>query len=345
MKNFNSWGIRIRKDLTKNYYSIWKNLETVRLDLGEIKPLEPSKAEFYDVGITERCNVMCSFCYVDAKSSKQDYQNICETWKKFMSTFPEDEPVDFNNIHDDILLDILKRPTKENTLDEKLLKFEFQLAKCGKIPVCYTEKSFQIAIGSVGEPCVHPILPKFLETVYNTKVVPNYTTNGIILSDYDNARELFESTAAYCGGVAVSYGNDSIRKQANKAIENLLKYGNCKVMIHHIISDKNSVSKFLKAVEMWGKDVHYHVLLPLMAHGRSKEAMNDETFIFLSEQINNRNITNVAFGANFLPFMKNHPNSLNVWEYPQEVYSKNILLKDNKIVITPSSFNLTPINE
>ena len=62
MKNFNSWGIRIRKDLSKNYYSIWKNLETVRLDLGEIKPLEPSKAEFYDVGITERCNAMCSFC-------------------------------------------------------------------------------------------------------------------------------------------------------------------------------------------------------------------------------------------------------------------------------------------
>lgn len=147
MKNFNSWGIRIRKDLTKNYYSIWKNLETVRLDLGEIKPLEPSKAEFYDVGITERCNVMCSFCYVDAKSSKQDYQNICETWKRFIETFSEDEPIDFNNIHDEVLMDALEPPTRDDNFEERALKIRLKLAQLGKTFATYTEKPFQIAIG------------------------------------------------------------------------------------------------------------------------------------------------------------------------------------------------------
>jgi len=31
------------------------------------------------------------------------------------------------------------------------------------------------------------------------------------------------------------------------------------------------------------------------------------------------------------------------WEVPEELYSKNILLKDEKVVITPSSFDLNPI--
>jgi hypothetical protein len=68
-----------------------------------------------------------------------------------------------------------------------------------------------------------------------------------------------------------------------------------------------------------------------------------ETYDYLTETIAKTGMTNVAFGANFLPFMKERPGSLNVWEYPSETYSKNILLKDGKVIITPSSFNLEPI--
>ena len=102
---------------------------------------------------------------------------------------------------------------------------------------------------SVGEPTIHPDLSKFLGTVFETKVVPNYTTNGIILdSDTPQSEELLEATRNFVGGVAVSYGNKKkIRTQADKAIEKLLKDGDCKVMIHHLISDKNSVDELLKA--------------------------------------------------------------------------------------------------
>ena len=97
---------------------------------------------------------------------------------------------------------------------------------------------------SVGEPTIHPDLSKFLKTVFETKVVPNYTTNGIVLaSDTPQSEELLEATRNFVGGVAVSYGNKNIRTQADKAIEKLLAKGDCKVMIHHLLSDKNSVDE------------------------------------------------------------------------------------------------------
>lgn len=49
-----------------------------------------------------------------------------------------------------------------------------------KDEITYTNKPFQIAIGSTGEPTMHPDFCEFLETVFNTGVVPNYTTNGLI---------------------------------------------------------------------------------------------------------------------------------------------------------------------
>ena len=191
---------------------------------------------------------------------------------------------------------------------------------------------------SVGEPTVHPDFCKFLETVYETKVVPNYTTNGIILGNPQKNTELLEATRNFVGGVAVSFGNHSLREHAKAAINELLLHGECKVMIHEIIGTKADVDDLLELDKVYGKDIHYHVLLPLMAHGRSKDAMTMEVYDYLTDRLTATGMTNVAFGANFLPFMEARPRSVNVWEYPQEIYSKNILLKDGKVVITPNSF-------
>ena len=54
------------------------------------------------------------------------------------------------------------------------------------------------------------------------------------------------------------------------------------------------------------------------------------------------NISNVAFGANFYPYI-DKGTKLPISTYPQEAYSKNILLDNGKVTITPSSFNLNPI--
>lgn len=274
MKNFINWGLRIRKDLSRNYYSVWENLKTTRLDLGEEIKLPYERSEFYDVGITEKCNAMCNFCftpgmkvitssgekniedisigdeiisfnfqnnskeihpvnqlferdysgelvsielengkiikmtpnhrvfvinkgwveakdlketdklynsrkirkivkenfkgkvynlgesinhnyfvegilvhncYVSADKTKQHYQGISETWKKWISTFPEDKKIDLEG--DKIFKDILGKPDENTTYEELKFKLRVIWYLKNKLPIVYTEKPFQIAIG------------------------------------------------------------------------------------------------------------------------------------------------------------------------------------------------------
>ena len=142
-------------------------------------------------------------------------------------------------------------------------------------------------------------------------------------------------------GVAISFGNKSLRKQAKKAIEKLIKYGDTNINIHHLISDKNSVDEFLEHQKRYGKDILYHVLLPLMPSGRSKEGVVPGTFEYLEKVIKENNIKNVAFGAHFIDSLRN--SRIKTWLYDEESFSKNIILTKNKIQITPSSFDLNPI--
>ena len=163
---------------------------------------------------------------------------------------------------------------------------------------------FQIAIGSTGEPTIHPDFCKFLQTVYESGVVPNYTTNGLLLSNSLLNEELLEYTRHFVGGVAVSFGNPKIIIKAHRAVGNLLAQGNTNVNIHHIISDKASVDRFYDIVLRYGRSIHYHVVLPLMPSGRSTKGMEPGTFEYLEEKILDKGIKNVAFGAHFVDNLK-----------------------------------------
>ena len=231
-----------------------------------------------------------------------NYPDICETWKKWMYVYQSE-------LKDGIL---------------------------------YTSKPFQIAIGSTGEPTMHPDFCEFLETVYNTGVVPNYTTNGLIIAR-DNVKggEILAYTKEYVGGVAVSLGNPSIRLQAHRAINKLLTWGDTNVNIHHIISDKVSVDEFYDTVVRYGNSIYYHVLLPLMPSGRSNKGIEPGVFEYLEEIIQKHDIKNAAFGAHFVEYLKT--SKIKTHLYPPESLSKNIILTKDKVQITPSSFNLTPI--
>ena len=342
------FGTRIRRYIEKNYYSIWHNLKTVRLDVGESKDLKPERKEFYDIGLGTKCNAMCPWCYVSAKGDGEFWESPSETWKRWIETFPKDITITEEMMKGDPIFKELFYPAKDQTwdsLESVRLSKTLVLARLRKDPIVLTEKPFQIAIGSTMEPTIHPEFIKFLETVYSTGVVPNYTTNGITLAGEGN-QELIEATREFCGGVAVSFGNTLIRDKARKAVENLLEYNEYKVMIHHLISDKTSVDEVVGLCKEYKGQVHYHVLLPLMKHGRSDKGMEDDgTYQYLAEMLEKEGIRNVAFGANFLPYMEKYPGLIKVYEYPSEMYSNNILLKGGKVVITPSSYNLNPIME
>lgn len=303
--------VKVRDFPEKNYKAIWHGLRTLRVGEGVAKELDPDKAEFYDIGINTKCNANnglgCDFCYVAASGSGKNYEGICETWKKWMSTFPEDKVDEYGIIH--------------------------------------TEKPFQIAIGSTGEPSIHSQFCEFLQTVYETGVVPNYTTNGLTLCNLNNplTQKIMEYTNNFVGGVAVSFGNKKIREYAEEAVNNLLNQCDVKVNIHHIISDKESVDDFLDIQEKYGQGIYYHVLLPLMPSGRSTKGIEEGVFEYLEDIIISREIKNVSFGAHFIDSLKT--SKIQTWLYPAESLSKNIILEKDKVIITPSSFNLNPIKE
>ena len=301
MKDFKHWGAKKRVFPAYNYNALWFNLKTIRLGSGVAKELPADMAEFYDVGINTLCNAECPFCYVSASQKGINYPNICETWEKWMDTY--------------------QSKVKNGTV--------------------FTNKPFQIAIGSTGEPTIHPDFCKFLETVYNTGVVPNYTTNGITLSSIKTSRALHEYTRNFVGGVAVSLGNKALKRNADMAIVNLITMGDTNVNIHHIISTKDSVDDFIKEWKRYGSDIKYHVLLPLMPSGRSSKGLDEGVFEYLEEKILEENVTNVAFGAHFCKYLKN--SKIPTYLYPPESLSKNVILTKDKVQITPSSFNLNPI--
>ena len=301
MKDFKHFGLKRRFYPDHNYNALWCNLKTVRLGEGKALELPANESEFYDVGINTKCNAECPFCYVSASGQGINYPNICETWKKWMDTFWEKQ-------EDRVLL---------------------------------TNKPFQIAIGSTGEPTIHPEFCEFLSTVYNTGVVPNYTTNGISIAKDDyNSKKILHQTVEFCGGVAVSFGNKSIRHYAEKAVDKLIEL-DVHVNIHHIISDKESVDEFVAEWAHYGDSILYHVLLPLMPSGRSSEGVTEGTFEYLEEVIEKNNIKNVAFGAHFIKNLRD--SKIKTWLYDEQSFSKNIILTEDLVQITPSSFDLNPI--
>lgn len=319
--------VKVRKFPEKNYHAIWHKLQTIRIGKGKASELEPEYSEFFDVSLGNRCQTgKCPWCYVNSSPNGQYYTNVSETWKRWMATFPEDRVIEGTRII------LTKKPT-------------------------------QIAIGSEGCPLENPEFCDFIETVFNTGVVPNYTTNGVILSYwnkpgtkyYELANKVLEYTNKYVGGVAVSFGNKSLRKFAEEAIEGLLAKGNCKINIHHLISDVESVNDFIDARKKYGKKIYYHVLLPLMPSGRSTESMSEEAWDYLENLWNYESgdpsfydltdidyAENVSFGAHLYERLKKSKH-INSWLYAPESFSKNIILKDNKVTITPSSFDLNPI--
>lgn len=105
--------------------------------------------------------------------------------------------------------------------------------------------------------------------------------------------------------------------------------------------NKVSVDEFYDTVVRYGDSIYYHVLLPLMPSGRSNKGIEPGVFEYLEEIIQKHDIKNAAFGAHFVEYLKT--SKIKTHLYPPESLSKNVILTKDKVQITPSSFNLTPI--
>lgn len=98
---------------------------------------------------------------------------------------------------------------------------------------------FQVALGGAGDPNKHEQFEDILRATRQNGIVPNYTTSGFELTDFEVCL-----TKKYCGAVAVSYYSslDIHRKETNMmtiASINRFVGAGCITNIHYVVSKKN----------------------------------------------------------------------------------------------------------
>ena len=196
----------------------------------------------------------------------------------------------------------------------------------------------QIAIGGAGESTMHPDWIEFVRTVKEIGVVPNYTTNGMHLSD-----AVLKATEDYCGGVAVSY-HPHIKNVFNEAIHKLSGI-KTKLNVHIILGDQKSLFDLQSTYELYKDVIEYFVILPYQASGRGTKIDTAETwksaFEWISLLPSNRQ-SQFAFGALFYEYIKNDNIPLKMDIYEPEIFSGYRMMDDSYMTLRKSSYNLKP---
>jgi len=191
-------------------------------------------------------------------------------------------------------------------------------------PMTKNQKPFQIAFGG-GEPTTHPDFSKLMKVCYDMDIAPNYTSNGMWVKA-ENRDEIMETTKKYCGGVAVST-HPHLEKYWKAATDAYLEEG-VFTNLHIIIGGKGSIDDFVEIYKEYHGRVKYFVLLPLTAQGRANESFVD--WEYFQESVDG-SPADIAFGANFYPFLCSTPSRFKVSLYEPEIMSKYLSLEDMSI--------------
>lgn len=206
------------------------------------------------------------------------------------------------------------------------------------------EKIFQTALGGSGEPTSHPQFVEILKTFRDHDIVPNYTTNGMHLTD-----DIIEGAKKYAGGVALSC-HKHLARYWSRGIS-LFTDNDIRTCLHIIIGENGSVDYFSYLYEKYKDKIEYFVLLPYSITGRAKPIKSrDDEFKKLFNLFKENKPSNIAFGALFYPYFLDNPQLvryLDVDIYEPEILSGYVMLddehyKDGKPIIYKSSFDLTP---
>ena len=192
------------------------------------------------------------------------------------------------------------------------------------------ERPFQVAIGGAGEPTLHPDFIDVLKMFSGLGILPNYTTNGMHLTD-----EIIDATVEYAGGVAVTC-HPHLEKHWQRAVKRLANL--TRLNLHVIIGDRDSVDKFFDIYNEYKDVVEYFVLLPYQAVGFAEEIETD--FDYLFERLGREVPKDIAFGALFYEHLLERP-WISVSLYEPEIMSK--YLDMDKMTLHPSSFDTKTI--
>lgn len=183
---------------------------------------------------------------------------------------------------------------------------------------------FQLAFGG-GEPTSHPEFADLMRASNALGMVPNYTTNGMWALT-ERRDEIISATVEHCGGVAVS-AHPHLENHWRAATDALIKSG-VHTNLHIIIGNRASIDRFASIYQEYTGRIKYCVLLPLSASGRSTEEFSD--WEYLSASING-SPRDIAFGANFHPYLSRDRGRFNVSIYEPESMSAYLDLETMKV--------------
>ncbi len=196
-------------------------------------------------------------------------------------------------------------------------------------------KVFQVALGG-GEPTEHPDFIKILEITRKKGIIPNYTTNGEIVSN-----EMLEATKKFCGAIAISVNDCPTSKR--ELIERCIDKG-IKVNIHFILSSES----LNKAVEiLMGKfdnnlsGINSVIFLTYKPFGRAtpeiilKKNKTLDNFLKLIDKPKTK--LNFGFDACFVPILMKYTsiNSMFIDSCECGFFSVYV---DEKLNVKPCSF-------
>ena len=198
------------------------------------------------------------------------------------------------------------------------------------------QRPYQVAIGGSGESTAHPDFIAVLKAFHSLQIVPNYTTNGMHLTD-----EVMAATHQYCGGVALSC-HPHLKKVWQKAADQLLAE-KVRTNVHIIISDRESIDYCREIYDRYNGQIEYFVLLPYMnvGFGGGSNAKQID-YSYLEAWLDGiAHYGNIAFGSNFYPWLK-QMRKYGVSLYEPESCSKYLIM-DDQMQLYNNSFEMKPV--
>jgi len=199
-------------------------------------------------------------------------------------------------------------------------------------------RPFQIAIGGAGESTIHSDWTEFVKTVEQLGITPNYTTNGMHLSE-----DILKATEDYCGGVAVSW-HPHIENVFHKSINKLAQI-DTKLNTHVIVGSQESLHHLKLLYDTYADVIDYFVVLPYQAVGRGVPIIVDKIWKETFEWINSVESKKFAFGALFYEWLLENEISLDIDVYEPEIFSGYRMFDDTYNLLRKSSYDLSPKNE
>jgi hypothetical protein len=291
--------IRTRSEPAANYRSVFLNGKTIRMPIDPRKPVtELRYPEFYDIAFGNKC--------VTGGNGRKDPKSAC--YYCYASAHAGGK-------HYDNIVDKTRRFFGNMDRDKR---------------------PYQVAIGGSQEPLEHPDFWDAVRMFKALDIVPNYTTNGVLVTD-----RAIALTKELCGGVAVTL-HPHLELFWRRALVKLTHAG-VRTNVHFIVSDTESVNRLKGLYDEYRDKAEYFVLLPYMNVGfAGGENAKEIDYASLEPWLDSVfGAGNIAFGANFYPFLK----TARKWDvslYEPEIMSKYLVMDDDMKVYN-NSFDLREV--